>query len=363
MRAIRGATQLDEDTREHMLERVAEMVTDVMAANDLTVDDFISIIFTATERPQLGVPGVRRAAARLRRRAADLRPRARDRGLDAPGGPDDGARRDRTWPAPRSPTSTCTGRRTCAATSRRVREVPDEERRVTRPFRGPVLVVGAGLLGTSVGLALRARGVERAASTDVVEENLRTASGLGAGPPAADAGDRAAAGRGRGAARPPRGRDRRRADRRPTPSSPTSAASRPRRCRGARPGSGRPRSTRYVGSHPMAGSERSGPLAASSVLFDGRPWAVAPHATSSPDAVAVVDGAGRGLRRRRRSRSPPRSTTRPWPGPRTCRTWSAASWPAALVEAPPAAPRAVGSGRRATSPGSPPATRGCGSRS
>src|SRR5690349_23515522 len=31
-----------------MLERVAEMVTDVMRANDLTVDDFISIIFTAT---------------------------------------------------------------------------------------------------------------------------------------------------------------------------------------------------------------------------------------------------------------------------------------------------------------------------
>ena len=49
VRAIRGATQLEEDTREHMLERVAEMVTDVMAANDLEVDDFISIIFTATK--------------------------------------------------------------------------------------------------------------------------------------------------------------------------------------------------------------------------------------------------------------------------------------------------------------------------
>lgn len=31
-----------------MLERVAEMVTDVMEANQLSVDDFISIIFTAT---------------------------------------------------------------------------------------------------------------------------------------------------------------------------------------------------------------------------------------------------------------------------------------------------------------------------
>ena len=48
VRAIRGATQLDVDTREHMLERVAEMVTDAMAANGLEVDDFISVIFTAT---------------------------------------------------------------------------------------------------------------------------------------------------------------------------------------------------------------------------------------------------------------------------------------------------------------------------
>ena len=48
VRAVRGATQLDDDVREHMLERVAEMVTDVMAANGLEVDDFISVIFTAT---------------------------------------------------------------------------------------------------------------------------------------------------------------------------------------------------------------------------------------------------------------------------------------------------------------------------
>ena len=48
VRAVRGATQLDEDTREHMLERVAEMVRDAMESNALDVDDFISIIFTAT---------------------------------------------------------------------------------------------------------------------------------------------------------------------------------------------------------------------------------------------------------------------------------------------------------------------------
>jgi chorismate mutase len=48
VRAVRGATQLDEDVREQMLDRVAEMVTDVMTSNGLEVDDFISVIFTAT---------------------------------------------------------------------------------------------------------------------------------------------------------------------------------------------------------------------------------------------------------------------------------------------------------------------------
>ena len=48
VRAVRGATQLNVDDREHMLERVTEMVTEVMDANGWDVDDFISIIFTAT---------------------------------------------------------------------------------------------------------------------------------------------------------------------------------------------------------------------------------------------------------------------------------------------------------------------------
>jgi prephenate dehydrogenase len=38
----------------------------------------------------------------------------------------------------------------------------------------------------------------------------------------------------------------------------------------------------------MAGSERSGPLAASASLFDGRPWAVTPHAGSTREAVETV---------------------------------------------------------------------------
>jgi len=48
VRAVRGATQLERDEREHLLERVAEMVLDVMRVNRLEVEDFISVIFTAT---------------------------------------------------------------------------------------------------------------------------------------------------------------------------------------------------------------------------------------------------------------------------------------------------------------------------
>lgn len=46
--------------------------------------------------------------------------------------------------------------------------------------------------------------------------------------------------------------------------------------------------TRYVGSHPMAGRERSGAGAASADLFLGRPWVVAAHGRSAAAAVLAV---------------------------------------------------------------------------
>ncbi len=143
---------------------------------------------------------------------------------------------------------------------------------------GPVHVVGAGLLGTSIGLACRRAGLEVVLS-DVRDDHLRTASGLGAGdaydgravqlvvvavPP-----DHLAAAiseaLGSGAVVTDVGS---------VKSQPLAAVTGER--------------SRYVGSHPMAGSERSGPLAGSAALFDGRPWAVTPHATSDPAAVALV---------------------------------------------------------------------------
>lgn len=47
-------------------------------------------------------------------------------------------------------------------------------------------------------------------------------------------------------------------------------------------------SSRYVGSHPMAGRERSGTAAARGDLFDGRAWVVVPHEGSTDAAVKKV---------------------------------------------------------------------------
>lgn len=45
---------------------------------------------------------------------------------------------------------------------------------------------------------------------------------------------------------------------------------------------------RYVGSHPMAGRERSGAIAADGDLFIGRPWVVVPHDDSRIEAIELV---------------------------------------------------------------------------
>jgi prephenate dehydrogenase len=45
---------------------------------------------------------------------------------------------------------------------------------------------------------------------------------------------------------------------------------------------------RYVGSHPMAGSQHSGPMTARADLFDGRTWVVTPHRRSRPESEREV---------------------------------------------------------------------------
>jgi chorismate mutase len=48
VRAVRGAIQVDDDTREQVLEGSAELVRTVLERNGLTAEDIISIVFTAT---------------------------------------------------------------------------------------------------------------------------------------------------------------------------------------------------------------------------------------------------------------------------------------------------------------------------
>lgn len=152
---------------------------------------------------------------------------------------------------------------------------------------GPVEVVGTGLLGTSVALACRRAGLE-VLLTDVSAEHVRTASALGAGRPSApdDAPQLVVV------AVPPRHLGaviatalRTRPGSVVTDVGSVKSGLQAQVVEAVGPGHAR----RYVGGHPMAGSERSGPLAATADLFEGRPWAVAPHPDADPDAVALVE--------------------------------------------------------------------------
>ncbi len=49
LRAIRGATTVDEDDAEQIRLRTQELVREMLSRNDVKSDDLVSIIFTATE--------------------------------------------------------------------------------------------------------------------------------------------------------------------------------------------------------------------------------------------------------------------------------------------------------------------------
>lgn len=46
--------------------------------------------------------------------------------------------------------------------------------------------------------------------------------------------------------------------------------------------------TPYIGTHPMAGKERSGPLAASADLFEGRPWVLTPTRDTDTEVLNLA---------------------------------------------------------------------------
>ncbi len=148
---------------------------------------------------------------------------------------------------------------------------------------GPIAVVGCGLIGTSVALALRSHDLD-VRLADASAQHLEQAVALGAGrpltddvtpvlvvvavPPAVAAGVVTdALGRWPAA----------------LVTDVTSVKSRLQQALAEVPGA-----ERYAGGHPMAGSERSGPTAASASLFEGRPWAVTPTSSTLPEALDVV---------------------------------------------------------------------------
>lgn len=48
VRAVRGATQVDADGREEILGATTELLREVLLRNELTAEDLISVVFTAT---------------------------------------------------------------------------------------------------------------------------------------------------------------------------------------------------------------------------------------------------------------------------------------------------------------------------
>lgn len=151
---------------------------------------------------------------------------------------------------------------------------------------GTVRVVGTGLLGTSAALGLRASGT-RVLLSDPSPTALALARDLGAGEP--DPGglpvDLVVV-----AAPPDVTADvvRQELERHPgaTVTDVASVKAGPAEALAAAGAD----LTRYVGGHPMAGRERSGPVAARSDLFLGRPWVVCPTPKSDPQRVDAVRG-------------------------------------------------------------------------
>lgn len=154
----------------------------------------------------------------------------------------------------------------------------------TGALSGTVRIVGAGLLGTSIGLALSKRGID-VVIEDAVRSNQALAVDYGAGrvsasddspilivvsvPPDVTAEVVA----------------------KELETYPdaivTDVASVKTSILQALQASNAPLD-RYVGSHPMAGREKGGAVAGRADLFAGRPWVLTPNSNSSPEALDLT---------------------------------------------------------------------------
>lgn len=170
----------------------------------------------------------------------------------------------------------------------------------TLATRGPVLIVGTGLLGTSLGLALKAGGVEVLLS-DSSPTSLRLAQDMGAGLPLVDSPHSSLHASPEASpslvvvATPPDVVDvcvlealRAYPQALVTDVASVKSAVVEGVLAQAEQAGDPSLASRYVGSHPMAGRERSGAGAADADLFYGRPWVIVPHDTTCDEALLAV---------------------------------------------------------------------------
>ena len=167
-------------------------------------------------------------------------------------------------------------------------------------LNGPVLIIGSGLLGASIGLGLHAAGYEDVYVQDISPTAEAVAQDIGAGTSFSSLTE----------------------DQRTRfepqlvvvaapPDVAGTVCAQALRTYGPRPETGYPGATvtdvasvkvrpladvlasgadasRYVGSHPMAGREKSGPVAARGELFQARPWIICEHDSVRPECVRLV---------------------------------------------------------------------------
>lgn len=150
---------------------------------------------------------------------------------------------------------------------------------------GPVRIVGAGLLGTSIGLALNKLGVS-VTLEDSSPANLKLAVDYGAGK-VSTAGDQPAV---IVVCVPPDVTARVvAAELTAFPNaSVTDVASVKSQVLDELQATGADLS-RYVGSHPMAGRERGGAISGRADLFVGRPWVISATEQSSAKSIAAIE--------------------------------------------------------------------------
>ncbi len=167
-------------------------------------------------------------------------------------------------------------------------------------LEGPVLIIGSGLLGASIGLGLRTAGCEDVYVQDISPTAEAVAQDIGAGTSFSTLPEAVRASF---------------APQLVVVAAPPDIAgvvcSRALQDYAPRPEIGYPGATvtdvasvkvqpladvlasgadasRYVGSHPMAGREKSGPVAARGELFQARPWIICEHNSVRPECVRLV---------------------------------------------------------------------------